>query len=169
MKITPLDIEGHIFGRRMRGYDRDEVRSFLTLVSEEYEKLVVENHKLRDDVAKMQSILDEHRQRERILRETLYTAQEISEDLKEQARREGKIVLQETQLKADSLLEHAQQRAAELEASLVDLRMEKDAYLRKVRALLDHHQKLLELHEVAAGEEDKLHFLNPREKQEPGH
>ena len=73
MKITPLDIEGHTFSRRMRGYDLDEVRSFLTLVSEEYEKLVVENHKLRDDVAKMQSILDEHRQREKILRETLYT------------------------------------------------------------------------------------------------
>lgn len=169
MKITPLDIEGHTFSRKVRGYDRDEVRAFLTLVSEEYEKLIVENHKLRDDVAKMQSILDEHRQREKILRETLYTAQEVSEDLKEQARREGKILLQETQLKADKLLEHAQRRAAELEASLADLRMEKDAYLRKVRALLEHHHKLLDLHETHAAEEDKLHFLPRKESQEPGH
>ena len=170
MKITPLDIEGHTFGRKVRGYDRDEVRAFLTLISEEYEKLIVENHKFRDDIAKMQSILDEHRQREKILRETLYTAQEVSEDLKEQARKEGKLVLQEAQLKADTVLEHAQGRAADLEASLTDLRLEKQAYLGKVRALLDHHQKLLELHEVETAEEEKVAFLPKRSRQaEPSH
>ena len=36
MKITPLDIQGHGFNHKLRGYDRDEVRAFLTLVSEEY-------------------------------------------------------------------------------------------------------------------------------------
>lgn len=172
MKITPLDIEGHSFNRKLRGYDDDEVRAFLTLVSEEYEKLIVENHKLRDDMNKMQSILDEHRQREKILRETLYTAQEVSEDLKEQARKEGKILLQEAQLKADRLLDHAQRRAADLEASLAEMRLEKQAYLKKVRALLDHHQKLLELHETEAAEEEKVAFLAKKPNQQqagPGH
>jgi cell division initiation protein len=168
MRITPLDIEGHAFARKLRGYDPDEVRTFLTLVSEEYEKLIVENHKMRDDVARMQSILDEHRQREKILRETLYTAQEVSEDLKEQARKEGKILLQESQLKADRLLDHAQQRAAGLEASLADLRMEKHAYLKKVRALIEHHLKLLELHEGQAVEEEKVRFLSKKPSQEAG-
>ena len=168
MKITPLDIEGHAFGRRLRGYDRDEVRAFLTLVSEEYEKLIVENHKLRDDTNKMQSILDEHRQREKILRETLYTAQEVSEGLKEQARKEGKILLQEAGFKAERLMDYAQQRASDLEASLVELRLEKEAYLKKVRALLDHHAKLLALHENEVVEEEKVAFLpKKRRKSEP--
>jgi len=171
MKISPLDIEGHTFSRKVRGYDRDEVLAFLTLVSEEYEKLIVENHRFRDDVNKMQSILDDHRQREKILRETLYTAQEVSEDLKEQARKEGKILLQEAELKADKLLDHAQGRAADLEASLTDLRLEKQAYLMKVRALLDHHHKLLELHEMESAEEEKVAFLPKKSstQAEPGH
>ena len=35
MKITPLDIEGHTVSRKVRGFDRDEVRAFLSLVAEE--------------------------------------------------------------------------------------------------------------------------------------
>ena len=29
MKITPLDIDGHTFRKKLRGYDPEEVRSFL--------------------------------------------------------------------------------------------------------------------------------------------
>ena len=164
MKISPLDIEGHSFLRKFRGYDPEEVRAFLMLVSEEYEKLIVENNKVREDEAKMQSILDEHRQREKILRETLYTAQKVSEDVKEQARREAKILLQEAQLKADRLLEAAQGRAVELEASVIDIRSEKQGFLLKLRAMIDQHQKLLELHEGQSEEDEKLHFLGRREE-----
>ena len=44
MKITPIDISGHRFAKRMRGYDQEEVRSFLNLVSAEFEKIVIENN-----------------------------------------------------------------------------------------------------------------------------
>jgi len=163
MKITPLDIEGHTFSRKIRGFDRDEVRAFLSLVAEEYEKLIVENNQIKDEMGKMQSILDEHRQREKILRDTLYTAQQVSEDMKEQARREGRVVLQEAQIKADRVLDHAQSRVGDLEASIVDLRMEKEAYLRRVRTLLEHHQKLLDLHELSLEDEKKVHLMRRRE------
>jgi len=163
MKITPLDIEGHTFGRKLRGFDRDEVRAFLSLVAEEYEKLIAENNQVKDEMGKMQSILDEHRQREKILRDTLYTAQQVSEDMKEQARREGRVVLQEAQIKADRVVDQAQSRAGNLEASIVDLRMEKEAYLRRVRTLLEHHQKLLDLHELSLEDEKKVYPMKRRE------
>ena len=38
MRITPLDVRGHRFAVKMRGYDREEVQSFLNFVSEEFEK-----------------------------------------------------------------------------------------------------------------------------------
>jgi cell division initiation protein len=163
MRITPLDIEGHTFTRRYRGFDREEVRAFLSLVAEEYEHLIAESNQLRDEMGKMQSILDEHRQREKILRDTLYTAQRVSEDLKEQARREGRVLIQEAQIKADRLVEQAQSRAADVESSLAELRMEREAYLRKVRTLLEHHQKLLELHEHQTAQDGKVAFLKRRE------
>ena len=70
MKITPLDIENHAFGKKMRGFDPQEVQSFLHLVSEEYEKLFAENLKLQEDLGAMEKLLEEHRGRETTLRET---------------------------------------------------------------------------------------------------
>ena len=37
MRITPLDLRNHQFGRRLFGINRDEVESFLALVSEDVE------------------------------------------------------------------------------------------------------------------------------------
>ena len=39
MKITPMDIQRQGFASRFRGYDVDEVRAFLNLVSEEVAEL----------------------------------------------------------------------------------------------------------------------------------
>ena len=33
MKITPLDIQKHVFRKAVRGFDAEEVRTFLFLVS----------------------------------------------------------------------------------------------------------------------------------------
>ena len=78
--------------------------------------------------------------------------------------REAKLILQETRIKADKLLEGAHTRAVDLETTLVDLRAEKQAYLIKVRSLLDQHMKLLELHEGEAAEDEKVHLLKRREE-----
>ena len=48
MKITPIDITGHTFALKLRGFDQEEVRSFLNLVSSEFEKLISEHNALKD-------------------------------------------------------------------------------------------------------------------------
>ncbi|MBW2382810.1 MAG: DivIVA domain-containing protein, partial [Deltaproteobacteria bacterium] len=40
MRMTPLEIQSHRFGRRMNGLDRDEVEAFLRMVSEDYEEIL---------------------------------------------------------------------------------------------------------------------------------
>ncbi|MEF9921853.1 MAG: DivIVA domain-containing protein [Anaerovoracaceae bacterium] len=45
--ITPLDIENKEFARGVRGYKEDEVDDFLDLVIIDYEKLLLENQKLK--------------------------------------------------------------------------------------------------------------------------
>jgi cell division initiation protein len=146
MKITPLDIDGHAFRTRMRGFDQEEVRSFLHLVSEEYEKVFSENLKLQEDLTSMEKLLEEHRERETTLRETLVTAQKVADDLKEQAQRQADLAVKEAELKADALLEGAQKRAAEIDGSLGGLRME-------------HHLQLLELHEEKVTQDEKVQVM----------
>ena len=73
----------------MRGYDRGEVQAFLLEVADDYENALRENDKLRQDVAKLDAVLGEHRGQERNLRNTLLTAQKLADEIKEQAQKEA--------------------------------------------------------------------------------
>ena len=90
MKVTPLDLRQQRFKTVMRGYDRGEVQAFLLEVADDYENALRENDQLRQDVAKLEAVLGEHRGQERNLRNTLLTAQKLADEMKEHAQRRGR-------------------------------------------------------------------------------
>jgi cell division initiation protein len=163
MRITPLDVRGHRFAVRMRGYDKEEVQSFLNFVSEEFEKVVSEASRFREESIQLKASLGDLTERERILKETLFTAQKLSEDMKEEAKKEGRLVLREAELRGQKLVDQAQKRVSQLEDSLRGLRLERDSFERRLRTLLDQHLKLLEMHHEEEELSDKLTFI----KQKP--
>ena len=67
----------------MRGYDRTEVVAFLTEAADDYEHAMREIDRLRSDLMRMEALLGEHREREDNLRDTLMTAQRLSDEIKE--------------------------------------------------------------------------------------
>ena len=169
MRITPLDVRGHRFAVRMRGYDREEVQSFLNFVSEEFEKVVSEVSHLREETSQLKSSLGDLTERERILKETLFTAQKLSEDIKEEAKKEGRLVLREADLRGQKIIEQVQKKVSQMEDSIRGLKMERDAFERKLRALLEQHLKLLEMHREEEEISDKLTFIKQKPpEQAPG-
>ncbi|HEV8334964.1 MAG TPA: DivIVA domain-containing protein [Candidatus Polarisedimenticolia bacterium] len=169
MRITPLDVRGHRFAVKLRGYDREEVQSFLNFVSEEFEKVVNEVSRLREETAQLKSSLGDLTERERILKETLFTAQKLSEDMKEEAKKEGRLVIREAELRGQKVMEHAQKKVSQLEDSIRGLKMERDAFERKLRVLLDQHLKLLDMHREEEVLSDKLTFIKQKPpEQAPG-
>ena len=48
MRMTPLEIHTHRFGRRFQGLDAEEVEAFLRMVAEDYESVLQENESLRN-------------------------------------------------------------------------------------------------------------------------
>jgi cell division initiation protein len=165
MKITPLDIQGHEFKRKLRGYDPDEVKAFLTLVAEEYERLVVVGGKLADEVAELKDRLGDLKERERILKETLYTAQKLADDMKAEARKERDLLLKEAELKAERLMDHANKRVAQLETQILDLKAERDAFEAKLRGLIEQHSRLLDMRKEEEDVASRLTFLKRRERK----
>ena len=101
MKLTPLDIQRQSFQTRLRGFDRDEVATFLNVVAEEMEQLRSENEKLQEEVRRQSALLAEHHEREQILKNTLVAAQRTSEDIKENAKKQSQMLLKEAELAAD--------------------------------------------------------------------
>ena len=61
MKITPLDIQQKQFPVKFRGFGIEEVDSFLELVREEFEELLRENSKLREEFRRMENQLKEYK------------------------------------------------------------------------------------------------------------
>ena len=163
MKISPMDIQRQAFGRRMRGLDADEVRAYLNIVAEEVATQQMERDRLHHEVQEVRSLLDEHRQRETILKNTLLMAQRVSEEIKENARKQGETVVKEAEIQSDRLIELAQSRAHEVERGILDLRAHRTALRTDVRALITRLTRILDLQEEVEVE-DNLRFLKRREE-----
>lgn len=123
MRITPLDLRQQRFRTEMRGYDKTEVVAFLTEAADDYEHSLREIDRMRSDLARMEALLAEHREREANLRNTLLTAQRLADEIKEVAQNEAKLIVREAQGRADLLLQKAQVRLEEIDRDINELRL----------------------------------------------
>src|SRR5258708_18142573 len=149
MKISPMDIQRQTFARKFRGFDPEEVRSYLSLVPEEVAALQRDRDAFEQQVQQLHGLIDEHREREVILKNPLLTAQRVSEEIRENARKQSESVVHEAELQADRLLELAQDRAHEVERGILDLRAQRSAIRTGSRALVTRLTPLLRLPEEA--------------------
>ena len=98
MRLTALDIQNHPFASSWRGFDPGEVQTFLRLVAEDFEGLVRECETLREKVRALETRVEDLTGNEHALRETLVTAQALSEDLKRTAVKESELMISEAEV-----------------------------------------------------------------------
>ncbi|MEW6738365.1 MAG: DivIVA domain-containing protein [Nitrospirota bacterium] len=153
MRITPLDIQQKQFPMRLRGFDVDEVYSFLELIREELEELLRENSSLKEQLNRADSQLQEYKNMEVTLRETLMTAQQMVEDYKTNARKEAELILKEAELKADTMIKEAQEKVVKIHEDIVDLKGIRRHFKEEIKRLIDSHLKMLEFDKEREGEE----------------
>ena len=162
--LTPLEIQKQTFSRGLKGYNLDEVRAYLHLVAEEIERLLRENDRLQRDVSILREDIDDHENRERILKDTLLSAQKVAEDLTANARKEAELIVKDAELLAERLVSQAQQRVADLERSIGDLRMERRAARNKLTTTIDMIQQMIALDaEEEANEEPITSMFRQRQ------
>jgi cell division initiation protein len=143
--LTPLEIQKQTFSRAIKGYNPDEVRAYLHLVAEEIERLVRENDRLSRDSAVLREDLEDHSNRERILKDTLLSAQKVAEDLTVNARKEAELIVKDAELLSERLIAQAMQRVGDLEKAIQDLKIERRAARNKLQATLDTIQQMVVL------------------------
>jgi cell division initiation protein len=161
-RLTAMDVEKQDFKRGLRGYDRDEVRLFLRAVSEEVERLNLENAQLREESGTLRARLDDFRERERMLQETLLTAQKMSEEMAAKTHRESELLIREARIKAERLLEQAQDQLAGIETEIGRTRLERDAFENRLRSAIEEHLALIDLRKQERAELDNVRFLRRR-------
>jgi len=144
MNITPLDITQKQFRRALRGFDREEVEAFMSLVASEFEGLVREVSALREAGHRKDEELAEHRSRERALQETLVAAQKASEEIRDAARKEAEITLSDAELQAEKIVQSAHGRFVKILDDISELKRQRIQFEAGVKTLVESHLKLLE-------------------------
>lgn len=143
--LTPLEIQKQTFARVLKGYNVDEVRAYLHLIAEEIERLVKDIDRLARENAHLREDLDDHSNRERILKDTLLSAQKVSEDVKTNARKEAELIVKDAELLAERVVSQAMQRVGDLERNILDLKLERRSARQKLQTTLETMQQLLAL------------------------
>ncbi len=146
MRITPLDVRKQEFKRGMRGYDNDEVRAFLANVADEYEAVLVDNKQLRERILEQDEKLTEFRNLEKALRDTLMTAEKVMQESKENARRQGEVLIAEARQRAQETLAEGRARLEELRREALAVHREKDTFLARFRSLAEAQIQFCESH-----------------------
>ena len=173
MRITPLDIQQVAFRIKMRGYDRQEVDSFLDSVTEDYEELVRENNSLKEKVADFEGQVAELKKKEGTLNSTLMQAQDVVEGMKSNAQKDAELVLREAELKAEAFARSARDEMVSLQREILDLQKQKAVFIEKTRSIIKSFERILELEDREDEKkartdksederDDNIRFLKPK-------
>jgi cell division initiation protein len=148
MKLTPLDIKKQRFALRMRGFDPAEVETFLEMVANEYESVLTERNRQNEEIIKYKTQLRDYQQVEKTLQETLMNAQENVNQSMENSKREAQIVLRESELKAEKILDDAREKLDRMKNELTILRAQKDSFAKRLKHLLQSQIELINVLEM---------------------
>ncbi len=143
MHLTPLDIQKQNFSKAMRGFSPDEVRAYLHLVAEELATLLKDVEKLSRENAIMREQIGENSEREMILKETLLSAQRVSEEVITNGRKEAELIVKDAELLSERIVSQAMSRIADLEKAIQDLKIERKAVRNKLASTIDTFQQMV--------------------------
>ena len=145
MRITPMDIRQQQFTVRMfRGFDVQEVDTFLEDLAADYETLLKENTLLKEQLQTLEERARGLEDRERVLQETLVTTQKVMDEMKESARREAALVVREAELKGERVVEAARTAEASIQVEVEALKRMRRQLAESVRSTIEMYQRLLD-------------------------
>lgn len=145
MRITPMDIRQQQFTVRMfRGFDVQEVDTFLDDLAADYETLLKENALLKEQLQALEERMRGFEDRERVLQETLVSTQKVVEEMKEGARREAALMVREAELQGEKIVETARIAEASLQAEITALKRLRRQLAESLRSTIEMYQRLVE-------------------------
>ena len=153
--LTPLDIHNKEFKKSMRGYNIDDVDEFLDEIIRDFEALYKESLDLKDKMQKQEENINQYKEIEKALQNTLVLAQKISEEVKQNAQKEAELFIWEARKKAEQIIAGAQDDITESIKKLEKLSgLEKQMFV-KIRSFLMAQLELVESYDVEVEKEVK--------------
>jgi len=149
--LTPLDVRRYEFGKAMRGFDPERVNQFREQVAEELERLSRVNQDLEAKAKGFHEQLRAFRERDKAINEALVSAQQLRNEIREQAEKEAALILREARADADRQVDEVRAEIRRLQEQLVSLDRSRRSYLAQLRLVAER-----QLSEILAAEQAQL-------------
>lgn len=144
MKITPIDIAHKNFGKKMLGLDEAEVNDFLQQIASSMEALILERNSLREQMREKEMQLNEFKERDQVLKNTISTAGQMADRLRADAERECKLIIMDAQQKAEIIVRDSRDSLRKMYQEVTDLKRVRMQFEANLKALAQAHLTLLD-------------------------
>ena len=125
LTVSPIDMRQRKFSSGMRGFDRQEVTAFLTEASVDYENVLRENDRLRQEIVRLKASLNQFRELEGSLKSTLMSAQKVADDMHENAAQESKRILNDAEARAELAMQKSLVRLETVQREIDNLKLKR--------------------------------------------
>ena len=144
MKIAPIDIAHKTFGRKMMGFDPEEVMDFLRAIADEMEGLIRDRNQLRETLREKELNIIEYRERDELLKNTITTATKMSDKIQHDAEREARLILGDAKHQSEVIVRDARDSLKKIYQEVSDLKKIRLQFENNLRAIMQSHLTMLE-------------------------
>jgi cell division initiation protein len=153
LAIRPADIRRKEFKGGFRGYDANQVDDFLDSIADEFERLFSENRRLTEEVVSLRERLGQFEELEDSIRTALVHAEQVSQDLRQNANKEAELIIREAKERAHRILADSSGRVERVQESYEVLRKAKQDFANDFRRLLKGYLDVMDNVDVASAKE----------------
>jgi cell division initiation protein len=153
--MTPLDIQQQQFKTRFRGFDVREVDTFLEQTAGAFETLQRENEDSQEEIRRLELEIQGYKKREETFKRALLNSQKVLDQMKENARKSAELIIAESEVKAEKILNKANNRLAQMHEDIAELKRQRTQIEVQISSVIEAHSKLLEISKEGMKEMDE--------------
>ena len=144
MRFSSEDIAQQRFEVKMRGFDREQVREFLTVIAANLADYVAENRRLNTENEALAKEIAEFRRRERSLQDALEMAKRAADEATDRAERQAEVIIAEAELFAERKVVAAERAVTAARDGLSALKDQRKRVITEMRSTLEMYLHLID-------------------------
>lgn len=142
--ITLEDIANATFRKaKIGGYNPEDVNEFLDQVQESFAQMQKEKMELVRKLEILAKKVEEYREEEESIRNTLFSAQKLADASVREAKHKSEVILKDASAKAEKIVNNAQTQIIEQQETLLNLQREVSSFRSRLLAIYKEHLTLI--------------------------
>ena len=139
------------FTTSVNGYNKNEVNDFVSMVIDEYEKLLNKSKEKDQQIAILKNKLEHYKGLEDSLNRAIFVAEDSAKELRKTASNEAKLIIEDAKRNASRIVNDSLVKAAETDAQVERLKTQIKIYKARIKQTIE--EQLIMVDDI-----DKIEF-----------